>query len=152
MIITTGGPIINEFDQTANSYAERATEFLVNTGIPPGKIITASAPASAQDRTFLSAVFARQAVLQKLASTSHLDIVSTGVHARRTHALYIQAFPDNFDLGIVAIPPERFSLEYWWRTSEGAKTVMSELFGLGWVWCCFTPGKPGSREEMWAMP
>jgi len=152
MIITTGGPIINEFDKTSNSYAERATGFLVNAGISPNKIITASAPPSAKDRTFLSAVIARQATLSRLPSANHLDIVTTGVHARRTHTVYRQAFPENFKLGIIAVRPERFSLEHWWHTSEGTKAVLSELLSLGWVWCCFSPGEPGSREEMWAMP
>jgi len=152
MIITTGGPIINEFDKTSNSYAERATEFLLNTGIPSNKIITASAPASAQDRTFLSAVMARQVILSRLSNTSQFDIVTTGVHARRTHTLYRLAFSEDFKLGIIAVRPERFSLEYWWHTSEGTKAVLSEILSLGWVWCCFSPGKPGTREEMWAMP
>jgi hypothetical protein len=59
-VATTGGPI-DEFehvDSTA-SYAERARSYLVRSGLPTASVVAVPAPASAQNRSFLSAVMVR---------------------------------------------------------------------------------------------
>ena len=150
LLVTTGGPITNNFNGETDNYARRSARYLVKLGLPENQLLIADAPASAQDRTFLSAVIARNKLLEHKPNENYADIVTSGVHARRTHRLYKQAFSPSYTLGIIALTPERYSLEHWWKTSEGTKTVLNEIFSLAYAYCCFHPGAPGSRQEMWA--
>lgn len=148
-MITTGSSIKSGDRKVFTNYAERATKFMIKSGIDTTKIITLPTPESAQDRTFLSAVMVRNWMLDNHIFTSSLDIFSAHVHARRTHLLYQMAFKNQTRIGIIAAKPHRFELMHWWRTSFGAKSVISELAGFIWVKCCFSSGKYQSHQEMW---
>ncbi len=150
-IVTTGGPETREIKPEYNSYAEKAAAFIISVGFDQNKLIVIPTPASAQDRTYLSAVMVRD-----WCSANHIDIktltvFSSDVHARRTRMLYQQAFGENTEIGIIAGEPNGFELEHWWRTSEGAKAVLTESAGLLWTLCCFTSGEHGSHQEKWGL-
>lgn len=150
-IITTGGPIYKEVNPVYSSYAERAAKALQQLGIAADRIIIVPAPASAQERTFLSAVMVRNYLI-KMTKTlpDALNLFTSGVHARRTFYLYQQAFRQTpVKLGIIAAKPGEYSLDRWWQTSAGAKTVLTEFIGWLWVRCFFRPDQVGSHAELW---
>jgi hypothetical protein len=151
-IVTTGGPIVNEFERNgAETYAERARGWLVRGGIPADAVIAVPAPSSAQDRSFLSAVMVREWAEQAGAAAEPLDVFSSGVHSRRSRDLYRLAFGGSVDVGVYAARPRESSPESWWRTSAGMKEVPPEA--LAWLWTVlfFRPGPPGSHAEMWGV-
>lgn len=151
-MITTGGPISNEFERWgAASYAERARSYLVRNGIPEDTVIAVGAPASAQDRSFLSAVMVREFFARTGESTNALDVFSSGVHSRRSRALYRLAFGAPVRIGVFAATPRRPSPQAWWRTSAGVKEVPSEALAWLWTTLFFRPAKPGSHDEMWGV-
>jgi hypothetical protein len=151
-IVTTGGPISNEFERWgADSYAERARSYLLRKGVPDDTVIAVRAPASAQDRSFLSAVVVREWLARDGEATEALDVFSSGVHSRRSRALYRMAFGAPVRVGIYAATPSRPSPETWWRTSAGVKEVPLEALGWLWTKLFFRPAKPGSHEEMWGI-
>jgi len=80
-----------------------------------------------------------------------MDIYTQGVHARRTYTLYKMAFRDIDKIGIYASQSESYDLKTWWKTSEGAKSVVTEVVGMLWVKCCFKPGEQGSHQEKWGL-
>lgn len=84
-------------------------------------------------------------------NTQPIDVFSEGVHARRTLELYKMAFAKKIKIGIMAGKPQEYLLEFWWRTSAGAKTTITEAVGLMWVTCCFYPGEYGSLQERWGI-
>ncbi|HDY85271.1 hypothetical protein LCGC14_0480360 [marine sediment metagenome] len=151
LIITSGGPDLSDFDSTYESYAEKATAELIKIGVEPSKIISAPSPASAQDRTYLSAVMVRNKLLEHLKFLPEsINVFSSDVHSRRSYYLYELAFRNTeTKIGIVATDSERFNLDSWWQTSEGAKSVLTEMFGWLWTRCCFAPHDVGSYGEMW---
>lgn len=149
-MITTGGPNTRFLNPAHTSYAEQAGDFMLTQGLSPEKLIVIPAPESAQERTYLSAVMIRDWLALKGAELTALNIHTSHVHARRTRSLYAQAFP-NIDIGIYAAAPQGFELNTWWKTSEGARSVITELTGNIWVMCCFQPGEPGSHYEKWAV-
>ena len=151
-VIAAGGPIESwQEGQRWPSYAERAADYLRHHGasVP---VTAVPAPASAQDRTFLSAVVVRDALRSQGVAVDAIDLFSGGVHARRSRMVYRLAFGPDVEVGVFAARPRRYPLERWWATSDGAKSTIGELLSLAWTSCCFWPPAPGSHEERWAVP
>lgn len=150
LLITSGGPNDSDCAVDNTSYAERAGIELIRLGLNENNLLIASAPASAQDRTFLSAVMVRKQIATLHSAVDAINIFTSDVHARRTHLLYQQAFRDlKTQIGVISIPPERFKLDRWWGTSEGAKVVLTEFIGWVWVKLFFYPDDLNSHGEMW---
>ncbi|MEO8310902.1 MAG: hypothetical protein ABI520_07005 [Caldimonas sp.] len=152
-IAVSGGPIEGwREDQRWPTYAERAADYLRRHGSGSIPVVAVAAPASAQERTFLSAVVVRDWLRRQGGSVDAVDLFSGGVHARRSRLVYRIAFGPGVDVGVFAARPRRYTLERWWTTSDGAKSVLDEAIGLAWTKCCFWPPAPGSHEERWAVP
>jgi len=151
ILITTGGPIKGWRHSTYKNYADYSADLLVSNGLDEGKLVSVPTPASAQNRTFLSAVMVRKWFDKKGILVSSVDVFTESVHARRTRKLYELAFYNSVDIGIYASSPQTYNLSSWWNTSEGAKSVITEIIGFFWVTCCFSPGDYGSHQEMWGL-
>nr|WP_240901056.1 ElyC/SanA/YdcF family protein [Thioalkalivibrio sp. XN8] len=150
LVVTTGGPIESWSDSDDfPSYADRASDYLVRSGVPADQIHSVPAPASAQNRTFLSAVMLRYWLDEQELAPAALDILSGGVHARRSHRLFRLALGPRVRVGILAAEADGYDPTAWWRSSAGAKAVMGELISLGWTVCCFRAPEPGSHQEHW---
>lgn len=151
-IVTTGGPIANDFERNgASTYAERARTWLVRNGVAADAVVAVPTPASAQDRSFLSAVMVRNWAVSAGHAGEPLDVFSSGVHSRRSRALYQLAFGARVRVGVFAATPTRRSPETWWRTSAGVKEVPPEALSWLWTELFFHPGPPGSHDEMWGV-
>jgi len=151
LLITSGGPNTTQIKPDYPSYADKAAAFLISQGFDTNKLSAAPAPASAQNRTYLSAVKVRQWFESQDMKPVSFDILSSGVHARRTHKLYQMAFSDTTEIGIIALEPDHHSLENWWHSSDGIKSVLAETIGLAYSYCCFEPGETGSHQELWGI-
>jgi hypothetical protein len=146
-LITTGGPVKGKINPDYSSYAEKAGAFLVSKYLDKSKLIVIPTPATALNRTFLSAVMVREWFRENEYTVSSFDLFTGDVHARRTHILYKLAFQPDIKIGIIAAAPHGFHLHSWWKTSYGAKSVFTEVAGLVWVTCCFDPGEYESHQE-----
>ena len=152
-VLTTGGPIEPWVDVGDwKNYAVRAASTLRAYGIASVPVIAVPAPASKQDRTYLSAVMVRDWAAQSQVSLGAIDLYSAGVHARRSRLLFRMALGDAVEVGVLAARPPDFDAEHWWTSSSGAKSTMGESLSLAWTICCFWPAPPGSHEERWAVP
>lgn len=149
LLITSGGPDTGQLNPDYDSYAEKAAVFLINQGLNKQFIKAIPAPASAQNRTFLSAVMVRDWLTREYPQINRLDVVSLGVHARRTQQLYQTAFDDTASIGIYAVNTKRYRIDQWWKTTEGLKAVLAEVLGIGYNLCCFDPGEKHSHQERW---
>ena len=149
-IVTAGGPI--EADgpfADAGTWAEHAARELRERGIPDASLHVVATPASARDRTYLSAVMVRDWIEARGEPVAGLDVISLGPHGRRSRSLYRRAFGDDVEVGIVSVASPEYDPSRWWRSSEGSKTLITEATGLAWTLCCFHPGPRGSEEERW---
>jgi hypothetical protein len=151
-VITTGGPI-EAWPELRGSlnYADLAARYLKTHGLENANVTAVPTPASAQDRTFLSAVMVRDWATQRGLALTAFDLFSAGTHARRSRMLYRMAFGPNVVVGVLAARPQ-YDERRWWRTSVGATSVIEESVGLLWTMCCFYPPPPGTHEEKWAVP
>ena len=152
-VVTTGGPLDSWPEVHAwNNFAELSASYLRRQGLHNVTLVAVPAPASAQDRTFLSAVMVREWARQSGTVLGSIDVFSSGVHARRSRMLYRMALGPDVEVGVLAARPQMFDAERWWTTSAGVKSVIGETLSLGWTVCCFWPSMVGSSEERWARP
>lgn len=152
-VVTTGGPIERWSELSASSnYADLAADYLRGHGLENIHVTAIPAPASAQDRTFLSAVKLREWTERQGLAVSALDVFSSGTHARRSRMLYRMAFGPNVSIGIFSARSTQYDEERWWQTSAGVKSVLDETLSVTWTACCFYPPPRGSHEERWAVP
>jgi uncharacterized SAM-binding protein YcdF (DUF218 family) len=151
-IVTTGGMASGLGISPDANYADLAAEYLENHGVSSNFIAAVPAPRSAQERTFLSAVMFRESAKQLGITLDAVDIFSSGPHARRSRLLFQMALGQKVRVGILAARPGGFDSKAWWRSSNGVEQMFFQSFGFVWVKCCFWPGPPGSRNELWARP
>lgn len=152
-IITTGGPVsANLYHPAPVPYAVLARDYLVRRGLPAATVNAVPAPASLKDRTFLSAVMVRTWLEESGQTVAALDVFSSGVHSRRSRAVYRLAFGPDVRIGIIAARPTEYDPDNWWQTSAGAKTVIAETISWLWTELFFRPGPRGSYEEKWGLP
>ena len=149
-VVVTGGPIESwQSFLPWPSYAERAFDHLRKHGLAGVAISAVPAPASAQDRSFLSAIVFRDWARKNGVVLEAVDVFSAGVHARRSWLVYRMALGESVQVGVMAARPKDYEPDRWWATSAGAKAVIGEGLSLAWTKCCFWPGAPGSHEEKW---
>lgn len=82
-------------------------------------------------------------------AVDRFDLVSVGVHSRRSWILFRAAFGPDVHIGIVALHPTTYDAKNWWATSAGVKTVVPEA--LAWLWTAsfFRAPERGSHVEKW---
>jgi hypothetical protein len=136
--ITTGGPIV-DFLPTHGTYAERARDYLVSHGLPPDRVIAIPAPPSERDRSYLNAVLLRDWLAHSELRNGALNVVSSGVHGRRSWLLHELAFGDGTQIGILSLEPGSYDPRAWWRSSIGAKDVLGEAIAWTWTKLFFHP-------------
>lgn len=151
-VVTTGGPIERwPGDHGPATSAERAADYMKQRGLAVTSVTAVPAPASAQDRTFLSAVMVREWAKRSGLAFDAFDVFSSGTHARRSRLLYRLAFGPDIKVGVLAARSSDYDADRWWQTSTGARDVLDQAIGLLWVECFFWPPPPGSQEERWAV-
>lgn len=152
-IVTTGGPLPRVFASSSiRTFADLSRFLLVDCGLDPDSVLALPAPPSAQDRTFLSAVVVRDWSETQTPRVDALDVFSSGAHSRRSWCMFRRAFGPGVRIGIIAAEPSAYDARAWWRTSLGARTVLSEAIGWVWTETFFHPSPPGTHGERWGIP
>ena len=120
------------------SHGELAAKTLQALGVPEEIIIVAPAPDSMRDRTFHSALGFKQeresSDISALQSADAIDILTAGVHGRRTRTVYRKIFGDDVDIGIIAGEPVDYDADAWFKSSAGVKAVITESISLAYEW------------------
>ena len=139
-VLTTGGPL-ESWSQTgtARTYAQRAAEYLRANGMAGVPVIAIDAPATLKGRTYLGALLLRDWAERTGVKLDAVDVLSGGVHTRRSWLLYRMALGDGAEVGALAVPPAEFDARRWWTNSEAAKSTLTETLALGWTKCCYWP-------------
>ncbi len=110
------------------TYAHDAAMRLRELGLDQQEIIPVPAVATDRGRTWGNAeAFAEKA---KADGVARVDVISMGVHARRSRKVFQQAAGDAVEVGVISLvdpdaPPDR-----WWRKRLGWIRLLKEMAGL----------------------
>lgn len=73
-----------------------------------------------------------------------INVVTEGVHARRTRLLFQEAFGNRVQVGIIAVPNPDYASGRWWLYSEGVRDVIGEGIAYVYARLLFHPSEPGN--------
>ena len=113
------------------SFAEFARDRLLARGVASDRVVALPVPASAQDRTYLSAVIVREWAQRTGLALDALDVFSSGVHSRRSWLLYRLAFGSGVPDGkIRRSPPVVDPVTVTFRTIDSAVVGIPQRPGI----------------------
>lgn len=126
LIVVCGGPLERGTYLTGyDTYADVGRDTL--SRISGRKdIIAVPVQRVQKDRTYAAAAALRRWFLENDVKWRKIDVVTIGVHARRSWMLHRSVFGRSFSIGVVAIENQNYDAEKWWTTSQGVKTVIME--------------------------
>lgn len=140
-VFTTGGPVhgsasyVNDF----NTAASVGADLLKAAGLPPDVVQMVPCRVKDRDRTFSSALALGAWFQTNNVSVTRVNVVSEGVHARRTWYLYQKALGPKVSVGIICFPDEEYPPDRWWRYSEGVRDTLGELIAYLYARFFFWP-------------
>lgn len=110
------------------TYAHASAAYLERLGISSEKIIIAPATDPTVSRTLANAQgFALRA---KEHGLNKVDVISLGVHARRSRKMYRKACGDGIEVGVIALRDPEAPPGEWWKSVRGWFKVAKELAGV----------------------
>jgi hypothetical protein len=139
-IVCTGVPIeTGSYIQQYKSYPEMTAARLKKMGIDPSKIVTAVADYEKKDRTYCAAVALRQAFITHNIEETDLHLITTGPHGRRSRMLFHKALGPDYNIGITCLEEATYDADDWYTSSEGVRSVLSELIAYIYAKLFFHP-------------
>jgi len=140
LVVTTGGPVtFGGSLLKEKTYADVTAVRLRLLGMADEKIICAPAPDVQCDRTYASALAARDALAQRELLGKSCNVYSAGAHSRRSLYLYKLAFGADYPLGAISLESQEYDLRHWWRSSLAFKQVLGEF--ISWIYTLFSSCK-----------
>ncbi|MGO8678946.1 MAG: YdcF family protein [Limisphaerales bacterium] len=127
-VFVTGGPI--EQGAALSLYKNQAdlcAASLIRLGMDGGALQSIPALDVRQDRIYGSAVALRQWWRAHGMAPTSINVFTVGPYARRSRLLFRRALGSGVTVGVVAFSPGEFDVRHWWRSSQGFRTVTSEL-------------------------
>ncbi len=140
-LFTTGGPWSPDLAEEDNrkTWASIGAKHLKAAGVPEGIVRAVPSGRAGRDRTYASAVALREWGRANDAHFARINVVTEGVHARRTRLLFAEAFGPEVAVGIVALPSPEYDLKRWWLSSAGVRDVVGETLAYLYARLVFSP-------------
>lgn len=108
------------------SYANKCAADLRDLGVRV-PVVAVPAPGRPDSRSWANASwFGVRAKTDKLVAC---DVITVGVHARRTRALYQRACGPDVRVGVIALTDPRCASDDWWRHRDGWVLMLKEIGG-----------------------
>jgi hypothetical protein len=139
LLLTTGTMVKSGVDvDPDDTYALMAARRLLRRFATPGADIRpVPSSSTARDRTYGSAVALAEWLKQNRPEVRGINVVTLGIHARRSRMMFQRALGDEFQVGVIAVRDRDYEPEHWWRYSEGVKEVLSEtaayFYACSWL-------------------
>jgi len=109
------------------TYAHRARALLIGYGVPEERVIAVPSWGRPDSRSWANAnAFA---FLARDEGIHACDVATSGVHARRSRALFQEACGPGIKVGVVAIEDPECTATNWWKSSIGWIRMLKEIIG-----------------------
>ncbi|MBW4488727.1 MAG: YdcF family protein [Trichocoleus desertorum ATA4-8-CV12] len=127
-LITTGTPLSRGYYLAEyKNFAELTAATFLALGFDPNQLVAVPTPKVETDRTYTSAVTLQQWVSTSGLRVTGVNLFTLGTHARRSWLIFRQALAPSVPVGAIAVEPRAYEVKHWWRSSEGVRTVISEV-------------------------
>lgn len=110
------------------TYADVAAHALIKAGVPRDGVTSLPSYVVGESRTVSNA--RRFADDAKSHNINQVDVISLGVHARRSRLAYREACGDAVTVGIVSVDDPELKRGRWWLSLIGWYKVVKELIGV----------------------
>ncbi len=141
-LLVTGGPIDKGAPFTQfKTYAEFGEATLEKFGMPPELVHAVPAPLVDKDRTYASALALKEHLIKHGISTKNVNVLSMGIHSRRSRLLFRKAFGPETTIGIVALEEPDPNPKHWWVTSVGVRGMINEVLAFAYARFLFMPNR-----------
>jgi uncharacterized SAM-binding protein YcdF (DUF218 family) len=135
-IFTTGGPVERGFYLVEyNNFATIAAATLKKLGMQPEKVTIVPASDVIKDRTHSYAIALRQWLANSNSPIKSMNLLTSDAHARRSWLIFQQVLAPKIKVGIIAAKPASYNPNKWWTSSEGVRTVTSEI--IAYIYALF---------------
>lgn len=117
------------------NYADVAATSLAKLGMAPQMICPVPCTDAKTERT-RSMATALKAVLDKepVPDTGRkINLLTEGTHARRSRAIFQEVLGKDWQIGVISVPSKSYDPAIWYKQSEGAKSVITEMTALSLV-------------------
>jgi len=126
-LFVTGGPIeqgsyLSEF----KTYAQLGEATLKSLSVPDSALTAIPASYSQIDRTYASAIAFKKWIDSTHCAYTTFTLYSESTHTRRSLLLFKRALGSRFTIGSVAIVSKEYEPRFWWRSSNGVRSVIDE--------------------------
>ena len=139
-ILASGCVVRDRFNSDVKiTYSEWAASDLRKLGVPAGSVQAIPCRNERRERTCSSTLAVKAWLDEHHLSVESLDLVTLGLHARRSRLLYEEAFGNKVKVGVIAIASPDYDVKRWWRYSEGVREVIGESIGYLYVKFLFWP-------------
>ena len=140
MLVCVGLPIDKStFCDPYHNNADYNAAALRYFGADSLRVISAPTAFADKERTYVTALSAKEKLREMGYASGNINVVSLGTHARRSWYLYRKAFKHDWSVGIQSYRNNRYASESWWRSSEGARDVVYEMFAYLYCVLFFYP-------------
>lgn len=109
------------------TYAQHAARVLEESGVAGSVITPVLAGGDPISRSWANAATLAFALHDQ--SIAALDVVTLGVHARRSRALYREALGESVHVGVISIPDPDCPANGWWKSKKGWYFMLKEIAG-----------------------
>ena len=125
--------------ESGEFWAKYMANRLVELGIPKDRVEVVFFEESNTDRTYQSALAAKNWLAEHGGETRAINVATLGPHARRSRLLFEMAFDKQWDVGVIALNQPMYDIDHWWRSSAGVREVASELLAYLYARFFFSP-------------
>jgi hypothetical protein len=110
------------------TFAELCAEELHTLGLAQARVVALPVRDIRESRTLSNATaFAQRARVEGI---TQVDVISLGVHARRSRKMFRKACGDAVQVGVIALPDPRAPADRWWRMRWAWVHLAKEVVGL----------------------
>jgi hypothetical protein len=124
-LLVTGGLTGHVWSQNRESTTEYVRRELAKLRFPESKLLLAPSAEVDNQRTYAAAVAVRRKLETENLADGSINVISRGVHARRTFSVFRKVFRGSNKVGIIAWNPYA-GTGPWWRSSTRAKELLDE--------------------------
>lgn len=131
-VVCVGGP----GKVAGESYANLAARRLIQLGMDTQAVHVLPVSDAERHRTFGAALAVRNWLKTEKPEVRAVNVLTLGVHARKSWVIFRKAFQPGVDVGIIAGTESDYPVQTWWISPTGIylvlRNTMGYLYALAW--------------------